>query len=48
LWDGKVDSGVWLALSAISIPPSKEVAEVGEGAVKLKNGHEAHVTLNYY
>jgi hypothetical protein len=26
--------------------PSEEVAEVGEGAVKLKNGHEAHVTLH--
>ncbi len=26
--------------------PSDEVAEVGEGTVKLKNGHEAHVTLH--
>ncbi len=26
--------------------PSEEVAEVGEGTVKLKNGHEAHVTLH--
>ncbi len=26
--------------------PSEEVTEVGEGAVKLKNGHEAHVTLH--
>jgi hypothetical protein len=26
--------------------PSEEVAEVGEGPVKLKNGHEAHVTLH--
>jgi hypothetical protein len=26
--------------------PSEEVAEVGEGTVNLKNGHEAHVTLH--
>ncbi len=26
--------------------PSEEVAEVGEGKVKLKNGREAHVTLH--
>jgi hypothetical protein len=26
--------------------PSEEVAEVGAGSVKLKNGHEAHVTLH--
>jgi hypothetical protein len=26
--------------------PSDEVAEIGEGAVKLKNGHETHVTLH--
>ena len=26
--------------------PSDEIAEVGEGSVKLKNGHEAHVTLH--
>ncbi len=26
--------------------PSEEVAEVGEGTIKLKNGHEAHVTLH--
>ena len=26
--------------------PSEEVAEVGEGAVKLKNGRAAHVTLH--
>jgi hypothetical protein len=26
--------------------PSEEVAEVGEGTVKLKNGHETHVTLH--
>lgn len=26
--------------------PSEEVAEVGEGAVTLKNGREAHVTLH--
>ena len=26
--------------------PSEEVAEVGEGIVKLKNGHEARVTLH--
>jgi hypothetical protein len=26
--------------------PSEEVAEVGEGTVKLKNGREAHVTLH--
>jgi hypothetical protein len=26
--------------------PSEEVAEVGEGVIKLKNGHEAHVTLH--
>ena len=26
--------------------PSEEVAEVSEGTVKLKNGHEAHVTLH--
>ena len=26
--------------------PSEEVAEVGEGAVKLRNGHEAHVTMH--
>ena len=26
--------------------PSDEIAEVGEGLVKLKNGHEARVTLH--
>ena len=26
--------------------PSEEVAEVGEAAVKLKNGREAHVTMH--
>jgi hypothetical protein len=26
--------------------PAEEVAEVGEGVVKLKNGREAHVTLH--
>jgi hypothetical protein len=26
--------------------PSDEVAEVGEGTIKLKNGREAHVTLH--
>jgi hypothetical protein len=26
--------------------PSEELAEVGEGTVKLKNGREAHVTLH--
>ena len=26
--------------------PSEEIAEVGEGTVKLKNGREAHVTLH--
>jgi len=26
--------------------PSEEVAEVGEGTIKLKNGREAHVTLH--
>ena len=26
--------------------PADEVAEVGEGTVKLKNGREAHVTLH--
>ena len=26
--------------------PSEEVAEVGEGVIKLNNGHEAHVTLH--
>ena len=26
--------------------PSDEIAEVGEGTVKLKNGNEAHVTLH--
>ena len=26
--------------------PSEEVEEVGGGMVKLKNGHEAHVTLH--
>jgi hypothetical protein len=26
--------------------PSEEIAEVGEGAVTLKNGREAHVTLH--
>jgi hypothetical protein len=25
--------------------PSEEVAEVGEGTIKLKNGREAHVAL---
>jgi hypothetical protein len=26
--------------------PSDEIEEVGEATVKLKNGHEAHVTLH--
>jgi hypothetical protein len=26
--------------------PSEEVTEVGEATVKLKNGHEAHVTMH--
>jgi len=26
--------------------PSEEIAEVGEGTVKLKNGRETHVTLH--
>ena len=26
--------------------PSEEVAEVGEGTIKLRNGREAHVTLH--
>jgi hypothetical protein len=26
--------------------PSEEVAEVGEGTIKLKNGREAHVALH--
>ncbi len=26
--------------------PAEEIAEVGDGAVKLKNGREAHVTLH--
>jgi hypothetical protein len=26
--------------------PSEEVAEVGSGTIKLKNGHEAHVALH--
>ena len=26
--------------------PSEELAEVGEGTVKLKNGREAHVALH--
>ena len=26
--------------------PADEVLEVGEAAVKLKNGHEAHVTMH--
>ncbi len=26
--------------------PSEEVAEVGEAAIKLKNGREAHVTMH--
>jgi hypothetical protein len=26
--------------------PAEEIAEVGEAAVKLKNGREAHVTLH--
>jgi hypothetical protein len=26
--------------------PSDEIAEVGEGTVKLKNGRETHVTLH--
>jgi len=26
--------------------PAEEVAEVGEGTVKLKNGRDAHVTLH--
>ncbi|MGB8887554.1 MAG: allantoinase [Candidatus Korobacteraceae bacterium] len=26
--------------------PSEEIAEIGEGTIKLKNGHEAHVTLH--
>lgn len=26
--------------------PAEEVEEVGEGAVKLKNGRDAHVTLH--
>jgi hypothetical protein len=26
--------------------PSEELAEVGEGTVKLKNGRESHVTLH--
>jgi len=26
--------------------PSEELAEVGEGTLKLKNGREAHVTLH--
>ncbi len=30
----------------IRLLPSEEVAEVGEGTVKLNNGHEAHVTLH--
>jgi hypothetical protein len=26
--------------------PSDEVSEVGEATIKLKNGHEAHVTMH--
>jgi hypothetical protein len=26
--------------------PSEEVAEVGDATLKLKNGHEAHVTMH--
>jgi hypothetical protein len=26
--------------------PAEEVAEIGEGTVKLKNGRDAHVTLH--
>ena len=26
--------------------PSEDVVEVGEAAVKLKNGHDAHVTMH--
>ncbi len=26
--------------------PSEEVVEVGEATLKLKNGHEAHVTMH--
>jgi hypothetical protein len=26
--------------------PSEEVTEIGEGTIKLKNGHEAHVPLH--
>jgi hypothetical protein len=26
--------------------PSEDVVEVGEGTVKLKNGHDAHVTMH--
>jgi len=26
--------------------PSEEVAELGDATIKLKNGHEAHVTMH--
>ncbi len=26
--------------------PSEEIVEVGEAPIKLKNGHEAHVTMH--